>query len=117
MQNITEEKQIRLKALLQDPKVLEYINLSNELKNTKPKCQHEIWLYSGSYYTENDDYGYDYMGQVENELDEKFCFNIYKCQNCNKEIRLSNWRSFEEEHIIIKNNNYKKKTLKKENTL
>lgn len=114
MKNITEEKQIKLKALLQDPKVLEYINLSNEFK---PKCQHEIWLYSGSYYTENDDYGYDYMGQVENELDENFCFNIYKCQNCNKEIRLSNWRSFEEEHIIIKEIKRKKilqKVIKEE---
>ena len=64
--------------------------LNNNIKDKKiSPCNHETWIYQGSFSIENDLwYDCEYELLVENETDKEFKFNRYMCLECGKLIKL-----------------------------
>jgi len=80
---------------------------------TRPKddkftpCEHEIWIYEGSYWEFHDDYD-DYEFSLEDEQSYKFCYNKYFCLECGKTVKIPNWQEFEKNHFVLKDRNNKR---------
>lgn len=85
------------------------------------KCQHPIWVYVSSNYLkknwfcEHDDeyiyftedlysfikkYGMK-APQIKNSVE--FLYNVYFCLECGETIKVKDWKKFEEENIVLKN--------------
>ena len=81
--------------------------LNNNIKDKKiSPCNHETWIYQGSFSIENDLwYDCEYELLVENETDKEFKFNRYMCLECGKSIKVPDWQKFESNHHILKNYN------------
>lgn len=66
-------------------------------------CNHQIWMYTGSY----SEIFYQTIGYYntpcDNEESECFLHNEYICLECGEIIRVSNWEEFEQSHIVLKN--------------
>lgn len=79
--------------------------LNNRTKDKQiSPCNHDIWLYQGSYYMESDLWcDCEYESLVANETNEKFEFNRYMCLECGKSVKVSNWQDFESKHYVLKN--------------
>lgn len=134
-ENALKEKKKEIEKFLEDEKIREYLKLVNELEqlekeqkkfsNSKEKmieyefameleditgkkitnCQHEIWIYEGSYgYKENYPTG---IKRVYDEESYKFHCNRYKCLECGKKTEnyIWNWRNFEQENFVLKSRN------------
>lgn len=68
-------------------------------------CDHEIWVYLGSYY-EVDDYERSYSIKLPSEKDKKFEYNLYGCLDCDKTVRVSDYEEFETTHFVLKRKKY-----------
>lgn len=79
--------------------------LNNNIKDKKiSPCNHETWIYQGSFSIENDLwYDCEYELLVENETDKEFKFNRYMCLECGKSIKVPDWQKFESKHYVLKN--------------
>lgn len=67
-------------------------------------CKHEIWMYEGSYYLIEDPRGErDAYIRTNTEEHENFEYNRYMCLECAKSIDTPQWRSFEDSHFVLKN--------------
>lgn len=69
-------------------------------------CEHDIWIYEGSYWEFHDDYD-DYEFSVEDEHSHKFGYNKYFCLECGKTVKEPNWQEFEKTHFVLKDRNIK----------
>lgn len=71
-------------------------------------CEHDIWLYEGSYYKfTNHENETDYSRYFSENLGwscirEKFSHNVYRCLECNKTIKTSDWEKFENTHLTLR---------------
>lgn len=90
----------RLKELLKDPNVIEYIKLTNKIEK-----QNETWIYLGSYHILMDEYGFEYEYQIKDESEKNFRYNKYKNISTNEEVEIKDYKKFEEEHKVIKEYN------------
>ena len=67
-------------------------------------CQHSIWIYEGSYL---EDYGDRFSKEDEyccyDENDKDFSYNKYVCLECDKTVRIKDYKSFEEKNLVLKN--------------
>lgn len=81
------------------------------------KCEHETWLYVGSYHNEtplltvirSSKYREYVRGKNENETKngiKVFSYNKYMCVECGMEVRTHDWERFEREHQVLKNQEY-----------
>ena len=68
-------------------------------------CDHEIWVYLGSYY-EVDDYERSYSIMLPNEKHKKFEYNVYGCLECDNRIRVTDYKEFERTHFVLKRKEY-----------
>ena len=68
-------------------------------------CDHEIWIYLGSYY-EVDDYERSYSIKLSSERNKKFEYNLYGCLDCDKTVRVSDYEKFETTHFVLKRKKY-----------
>ena len=68
-------------------------------------CDHEIWIYLGSYY-EVDDYERSYSIMLPNEKHKKFEYNVYGCLECDNRIRVTDYKEFERTHFVLKRKEY-----------
>ena len=89
-------------------------DIYSEYRNIS-KCSHPIWIYMGSFYNNNDEYGYEsrsYKRKVYNEQDEMFGYNIYKCLACGKETDCNKfyYKAFEKDNFVLKK--YSMNTIK-----
>lgn len=64
-------------------------------------CEHDIWIYEGSYWEFHDDYD-DYEFSVEDEHSYNFCYNKYFCLECGQTVKAPNWQEFENTHFVLK---------------
>lgn len=76
------------------------LNVTNE-----NNCDHEIWVYLGSYY-EVDDYERSYSIMLPNEKHKKFEYNVYGCLECDNRIRVTDYKEFERTHFVLKRKEY-----------
>ncbi len=74
---------------------------NGDKKDTIP-CDHDIWIYSGSYYISIDRWGEQYIKR-ENENYRNFSYNLYICLECGEERRVTDWQNFETTHTVLKN--------------
>lgn len=71
-------------------------------------CEHDIWMYYGSYETFYNDYcSCVEFFNIPNERDDNFSFNNYICLECGRVIRINDWKDFENNHIVLKSNHSK----------
>lgn len=71
-------------------------------------CYHGIWLYEGSYYLSADPLGeHDKELRAVDETHEDFIYNSYVCLECGKRVDTKNWKEFEDDHFVLKNQNNK----------
>ena len=68
-------------------------------------CKHELWIYIGSYYSYINCDGEIHETCCGNENDYSFQYNKYECIDCNKIVIIEDYKKFEEEHIVLKENN------------
>lgn len=68
-------------------------------------CDHDIWVYLGSYY-EVDDYERSYSIMLPNEKHKKFEYNVYGCLECDNRIRVTDYKEFERTHFVLKRKEY-----------
>ena len=68
-------------------------------------CDHEIWVYLGSYY-EVDDYERSYSIKLPSEKHKKFEYNVYGCLECDNRIRVTDYKEFERTHFVLKRKEY-----------
>ena len=140
--NIAEKESLKIKCqqlenLKNDPKVAEYFALLKEIEELRRKyeytktdekiiasgfkwlikdefrCDHEIWLYEGSYYLLIDTFRHEHDDLCA-KLDEnlpttrgefEFRHNSYICLECGKKIEIKDWENFEKNHFVLKNQN------------
>ena len=130
--NMLNEKLHERNNLLQDEKVKKYIQLEDEiiklekylsenhlnLEDTEtkvvnsifslntfynPSCEHDTWIYVGSYFLAP-----DYINKgvwecnCENENVEEFEYNKYQCLDCKKNVKVKDYKKFEQEHVVLK---------------
>lgn len=122
--NSVTNRQDRIRQFLETKKeidifneVLYKMNFSDEIKKEifaqylklkkvqdfKP-CNHEIWIYSGSYCLDKEhDCGKKDLYLGYDEDDNNFHHNEYTCLECGKKEEISNWKDFEEKEFILKN--------------
>ena len=80
----------------------------------KCNCEHNIWIYSGSYYHETDFEGgaikaRHYKEDVPyNYLNSVFKYNEYKCLECGEVVKKTDgeWQKFEHTNCVLKINDY-----------
>ena len=128
--NAIKKTNSKIKKLTKDEKVAEYIKLKEELELLKDRqrmftksdkriiesefaisfqtqeCNHEIWIYTGSYkiaYDSKSKYGYSLI--CDNEDSEDFKYNKYVCLECGREVIIENWQDFENSNHVLKNRN------------
>jgi len=66
-------------------------------------CGHDIWVYIGSYFVfPRFANGQDVEIKCDDENDEVFKYNKYQCIECNKIIKVEDYKTFEQEHIVLK---------------
>lgn len=133
LQKEREQKRNKLEELKQNEAVREYLRVSNEIRKLSKElsflktkedaiyweflwafyskvksegfspCNHDIWMYIGSYGWE--DYGFfeghDYI--IEDENREDFYVNKYKCLECGICKNVTDWNKFEEDNFVLKN--------------
>ena len=76
----------------------------NSVYDNRKMCTHDIWVYIGSYYQE-DDYERSYNIKVNNENNCKFEYNVYRCLECGDEFRTREYADFEKRHLVLKTYN------------
>lgn len=133
LQKKHEQKKERREELKQNEAVREYLRVSNEIRKLSKElsflknkgdavyweflwafyskvksegfssCNHDIWMYIGSYGWE--DYGFfegrEYI--IEDENREDFDVNKYKCLECGICRNVTDWNKFEEDNFVLKN--------------
>jgi len=68
------------------------------------RCNHDIWMYYGSYGMLFNSFSCNpRFIDVKNEWDNNFSFNKYICLECGEVIKSSDWKYFEKENIVLKN--------------
>jgi len=129
---LLEEKNKELERLLQEESVRKYLKLQEEIEKIKKEqryfstneeniveiefdygtrklssCNHDIWLYEGSYSIEqNNLQGID-CRKVKHNTEQCYNFehNKYICLECGKIIEEHNWEEFESTHFVLKASN------------
>lgn len=138
--NSLKQKYSELKKLSKEPLVKQYLELVNDVNIQEEKlkqydslekiinyefssvlrryrkdialtpCQHEIWLYDGSYYLLKDflnEHDHEIKEYLENATFEyvnySFLYNRYICLECGKKIETKNWEQFENCNYVLKN--------------
>lgn len=79
-------------------------NIIDNVKKKFDTCEHDIWLYSGSYcsvFYKN--LGYMHYSCCYDEESKDFAYNVYKCLECGKKIEIKDWEIFEEKNFVLKN--------------
>ena len=72
-------------------------------KNHFDPCEHEMWVYAGSYYQKKDYADQPYLKKGNSEdLFTDFSFNKYICVDCGHTVNTSDWQLFEETHHVLK---------------
>lgn len=107
-----ESKYKKLEELKNNTSVKLYFDLLEEIKNLENQniefdsCDHDIWVYEGSYYFLQDLWhGSHYYFKTNSEKNDAFSHNTYICLNCNSKIDIDEWKKFEKTHIVLKNQN------------
>lgn len=138
--NIKEKESLKtkysqLEELVTDPKIMTYFALLEEIKKIKEKynnnttieaiieqgfkkyicedfrCDHDIWLYVGSYYLDIDKYRHEH-DHLCRKLDEnlnttegdfEYKYNEYVCLECGEKIETKEWKNFEQNRFVLKN--------------
>lgn len=85
---------------------LEFIWALEDNAESKKKCNHDIWIYDKSYYLQIDTWGEKFV-PCENEKHKNFAYNSYICLECGKEIKVIDWKTFENTHDVLKNQSKK----------
>ena len=129
-------KKSELEELKKDPTIIKYLNLLEEIKTIEEeyryhntdekiidnvfrkliendfKCDHEIWLYEGSYYLSIDMlHEHDQWCRKTDEHlpvkkgDFEYKHNTYICLECGKKIETKDWENFEKSHFVLKTQN------------
>lgn len=78
-------------------------------------CNHEIWIYDGSYYLKQDrfcehdietkEYSEDKEIIFKYSDDWDFLYNRYICLECGNKIETKDWKKFENSNFVLKNQN------------
>ena len=131
LQSLREKTKIKRKELIQNEKVKEYLEtekiikkLNKELRLLKNEqqmielefiwaltgvkksdifqCNHDIWIYYGSYSLGETPW-VELEFQVYNEEADDFSYNKYMCLECRKLIQVEDWQKFEKEEFVLKN--------------
>ena len=118
--SLFRRKCLELKQLLSNPAIIKYSELSKDInrvqseydipqdkviylnfkfaQNAEP-CNHEIWIYSGSYC-----FAHDTFNPIFNrDRYTKVAFNRYFCLDCLQTIDVPNWQEFEHTHFVLRN--------------
>lgn len=134
LQKIRKQKKERREELKQNEAVREYLKISNEIGklnkelkffkskeemteleficafNSKIKnegflpCNHEIWIYSGSFgLWEDPRWEHDHNFRIFDESDKEFGYNEYICLECGKVIKVEDYEEFEKNNFVLKN--------------
>ena len=115
-----KRKCLQLKGLLSNPAIKKYgelskgidkvqkeydipqdkvINLNFKFAQNAEPCNHEIWIYSGSYC-----FAHDTFNPIFNrDRYTKVAFNRYFCLDCLQTIDVPNWQEFEHTHFVLRN--------------
>lgn len=79
-----------------------YNNFLNKLYSN-PNCEHDGWIYTGSYSKVNNDNGHESRTfWTSSENDKNFSFNCYECLECGKVVRAYDYENFEKTHYVLK---------------
>jgi len=102
----TLNKEIKIFINEEDIIKLEFIwaYCSSEKKKDITQCNHDIWIYVGSYDLLEDEWcehSHEYL--VKNEKGKNFSYNSYVCLECDKRISVKEWEAFEEDNFVLKN--------------
>lgn len=73
--------------------------LSGAKKNADFSCEHDIWIYCGSFEVIDNKKEY----RLYDEESDSFAYNKYMCLECRKFILVGNWKKFEKENFVLKN--------------
>ena len=74
-------------------------------KSFRP-CSHDIWIYKGSYgYWEDPRNEHDCKYLCDDENSKDFYCNKYECLECGQEVETNDWKSFENNHFVLKDIN------------
>ncbi len=69
-------------------------------------CNHDIWIYKGSYgYWEDPRNEHDCKYLCDDENSKDFYCNKYECLECGQEVETNDWKSFENNHFVLKDIN------------
>ena len=139
-QKLLKLKRTKLKILSKHPAVQQYLKLLNDInvkeeqlksfetleqiinwefskalrfnRNDLTTCNHDIWIYEGSYYLikdflcEHDKEIKEYSEDVTIEYcDYEFLYNRYICLECGEKIEIKDWEQFENSQFVLKNQN------------
>ena len=144
-QKLLKEKRKKLIFLSKHPIIKRYLKLINDINITEEKlkfydsleeiinwefsavfrrcrkdialtpCNHEIWIYDGSYYLKQDrfcehdiktkEYSEDKEIIFKYSDDWDFLYNRYICLECGKKIETKDWKQFEHSNFVLKNQN------------
>lgn len=77
------------------------------------RCHHEIWIYEGSYYLLIDTFRHEHNDlcyKIDENLPERkgefeFQYNRYICLECGEKVETKDWKTFEQNHFVLKNQN------------
>lgn len=79
-------------------------------RHSKYSCNHNVWLYAGSYYKYANCEGEEDYARYNSENSDNvlftFSYNKYVCLECGQSVKISasNWESFENTHTVLKMN-------------
>lgn len=135
-----KSKYLELKRLAKDPTIKQYLKLIDDIDSLENKlkyfdstekiinwefsavlhrnrqnirltpCNHEIWIYDGSYFLSKDplcEHDHEIRKVSETPTFEyyelPFMYNRYICLECGKKVETKDWENFESSHFVMKN--------------
>lgn len=129
-QESLNKKNNQIKELETDEKVKEYIDLKKETERLNKElqvydgskeeviqqtflsgsqhCEHELCELLGSFFAKTvfDGRKRIFNFRCDNEYDERFEFNYYRCIECGEDIKTNDWKKFESEHLVLNRPDY-----------
>lgn len=124
-----DDKKKKLQEYMSDPKIKDYLQLVEDvdrlsaLRSRDPikytsfekfcedeisykieflQCNHDIYIYDGSYMLLRDPYYCQDMPYPVETENNSFDHNQYKCLQCGSTIKVRDWKQFEKEYIVLK---------------